>query len=65
MGHLSFGGGIVNDRIVYNGMKSEVFRWISSAGHQYTFANGLNLSFRTEWNHIIGKIEEYGSGRAC
>jgi iron complex outermembrane receptor protein len=60
LGLLSFSGGIVNDRIVYNGVKSEVFRWIASAGHQYTFTNGLNLSFRSEWNHIIGKIEEYG-----
>ncbi len=59
-GLISLGGGIVNDRIVYNGVKSEVFRWIASAGHQYTFTNGLNLSFGTEWNHIIGKIEEYG-----
>lgn len=61
LGLLSLGGGIVNDRIIYNGIKSEVFRWIFSAGHQYTFSNQLNLSLNTEWNHIIGKTEDYGS----
>jgi len=52
--------GMVDDVIVYNGSKAEVFRWIGLVSHQYTFQNNLNISFGTEWNHIIAKMEEYG-----
>ncbi len=60
-GLLKVGGGIVDDKIIYNGMKSEIFRWITSASHQYTFSNRLNVSLNAEWNHIIGKMEAYGT----
>lgn len=59
-GLLKLSGGMVDDKIVYNSSPSEVLRWIASASHQYTFQHKWNLSFSTEWNHIIGKIEEYG-----
>ena len=60
-GLLKAGAGIVDDKIIYNSMKSEIFRWIGSASHQYTFANRLNVSLNAEWNHIIGKMEAYGA----
>jgi iron complex outermembrane receptor protein len=53
-------GGFVDDVIVYNGSKSEILRWIASANHQYTFQKQWHVQFNTEWNHIIGKIKEYG-----
>ncbi len=59
-GLLKFGGGMVDDKIVFNGMQSEILRWIASASHQYSFKKQWNFSLATEWNHIIGKIPEYG-----
>lgn len=53
-------GGFVDDVIVYNGSKSEILRWLASVNHQYTFQKQWNVQFNTEWNHIIGKIKEYG-----
>ncbi len=59
-GLLTVGGGIVNDRIIYNGTNSEVLRFIASASHQYTFGKQWHALVSTEWNHIIGKINAYG-----
>ncbi|MBA4056417.1 MAG: hypothetical protein C0490_17005, partial [Marivirga sp.] len=59
IGLLKVGGGMVDDKIVFNGMQSEILRWITSASHQYTFGNQWNFSLSAEWNHIIGKIPEY------
>ena len=58
-GLLKVGAAMVDDKIVFNEMKSEILRWIASASHQYTFRNQCNLALSTEWNHIIGKIPEY------
>jgi len=59
-GMLKAGGGMVDDVIVYNGSKTEILRWIAFANHQYTFAEQWHVQFSTDWNHIIGKIKEYG-----
>lgn len=59
-GKLKTGGGIVDDVIVFNGNKTEVLRWIAFTNHQYTIAKQWHLQFSTDWNHIIGKIKEYG-----
>jgi len=53
-------GGFVDDVIVYNGSKSEILRWLASVNHQYTFQKQWHVQFNTDWNHIIGKIKEYG-----
>ena len=59
-GLSKIGGGFVDDKIIYNGSVSEIVRWIASASHQYTFKNQWNVSGSAEWNHIIGKVKEYG-----
>ncbi len=58
-GLLKFSGGMVDDKIVFNGMQSEILRWIASASHQYSFKKQWNFSLATEWNHVIGRIPEY------
>lgn len=59
-GKLKAGGGLVDDVIVFNGGKTEIFRWVAFANHQYTFFKEWHVQFSTDWNHIIGKIKEYG-----
>jgi len=59
-GKLKAGGGIVDDVIVFNGGKTEILRWVAFANHQYTFAGQWHAQFSADWNHIIGKIKEYG-----
>jgi vitamin B12 transporter len=54
-------GGFVDDVIVFNGARSEITRWIASASHQKVFNNEWNLNVTSEWNHIIGKVPEYGN----
>jgi vitamin B12 transporter len=58
-GRSKVGGGLVDDVIVYNSERSEIFRWIGFANHQYSFGKQWNLQVSTDWNHIIGKIKEY------
>lgn len=60
LGLLKGGVGFVNDEIVYNGSESDVLRWVAFANHQYSFANQWNIQSGVDWNHIIGKIKEYG-----
>jgi vitamin B12 transporter len=50
---------VVHDRIVFNGNPGDVLRYVAFANHQYTFANHWNVQASIDWNHIIGKIEEY------
>ncbi len=59
-GLLKGGIGFVNDEIVYNGNESDVLRWITFINHQYSFRNHWNIQSGVDWNHIIGKIKEYG-----
>jgi iron complex outermembrane receptor protein len=59
-GLLSLSGGLVDDKIIYNGVVGEIFRWIGIASHQYTLPKKINLSVGVEWNHIIGKMPDYG-----
>ena len=59
-GLLKGGIGFVNDEIVYNGNESDVLRWITFVNHQYSFKNQWNIQSGIDWNHIIGKIKEYG-----
>ncbi|MBL0742356.1 TonB-dependent receptor [Chryseolinea lacunae] len=53
-------GGFVDDRIVFNNNLTEIVRWIGSASHQFVVAESWHVSGSAEWNHIIGKIKEYG-----
>ncbi len=59
-GLLKTGGGVVNDEIVFSGNPSNVLRWIAFVNHQYRFSNQWNIQTSIDWNHIIGKIREYG-----
>lgn len=59
-GASKISGGVVDDVIIFNGSRSEVLRWVSSANHQFTFAKAWHTQFSADWNHIIGKIKEYG-----
>ncbi len=59
-GLLKTGGGVVNDEIVFNGSPSNVLRWIAFVNHQYRFSNQWNIQTSIDWNHITGKIKEYG-----
>ncbi len=60
IGKLHVGGGLVDDIIIFNGDKSEVLRWITSATHQYVLKGNWILSTSSEWNHIVGKTQSYG-----
>jgi len=59
-GLSKIGGGFVDDKIIFNNVTSEIVRWIGSASHQYTLPSQWHLSGSAEWNHIIGKVKEYG-----
>lgn len=59
LGLLKAGGGMVNDETVYNEIQSNVQRWIAFANHQFSF-NQWNIQTSVDWNHIIGKVQEYG-----
>lgn len=52
-------GGFVDDVIVYNGDKSEIIRWIAATRHQQILKGNWHLDVNAEWNHIIGKVNEY------
>jgi iron complex outermembrane receptor protein len=62
-GLLKAGAGLVDDKIVFNNIPSNIFRWIGFAKYQYTFANIWNIQTGVDWNHIVGKVEEYGHRR--
>ena len=58
-GLLKAGGGVVHDRIVFNGNPGDVLRYVAFINHQYSFSNHWNVQAGVDWNHIIGKIEEH------
>lgn len=60
-GLLKSGGGLINDEIIYNGSSSQVFRWETFINHQYRFGRNWSVQGSADWNHIIGKIREYGT----
>jgi iron complex outermembrane receptor protein len=60
IGLLKAGGGVVSDRIVFNENPGDVLRYTAFVNHQYRFANQWNIQLGADWNHIIGKLEEYG-----
>jgi iron complex outermembrane receptor protein len=64
LGVLSVNGGYVNDVIVFNGSRSEVTRWITSARHEFTIRGSTRVQAGAEWNHIIGRISDYTGGWA-
>jgi iron complex outermembrane receptor protein len=51
---------LVNDVIVYNKIRSEIFRLIASANHHFYISDLWNISGGGEWNHIVGRVPEYG-----
>lgn len=59
-GFFKAGGGYVDDKIVFNGGPSTVQRWIAFASHQFHFRNQMSVHVGADWNHIVGKIKEYG-----
>lgn len=59
-GLLKAGGGIVDDNIIFNGSKSNVQRWVAFANHEYRFSHQWNVRASVDWNHITGKVKEYG-----
>jgi vitamin B12 transporter len=61
LGLLKTGGGFVDDEIVFNGSSSHVQRWITFLNHQVRLADGWNFQASVDWNHIVGKIREYGN----
>jgi iron complex outermembrane receptor protein len=61
LGLLKVGGGLVNDNIIYNNVPGEVFRWIGNISHEYSLPGKFNVSLQADWNHIVGRISEYGS----
>lgn len=54
-------GGFVDDVIVFNSEKSEITRWIASTRYQQNLKGNWHVDVNAEWNHIIGKVNEYGN----
>ena len=59
-GFLKAGGGFVDDEIVFNSSPSHVQRWIAFVNHQFSLDSDWNIQTSIDWNHIIGRIKEYG-----